>query len=256
WPREERRGKGVVDEKGHAAFARCGADRLDVRHAAQGVRDGLGDDEPGAGQLAADRVEVQQVDEADFVPGRFEVPTQHRGGPAVQLAGGDDGGRPWRQSEDRAVQRRHAGGRRHAGFGAFQFRDRPLEHLAVAVRVSAVVIAGPLPACDGVVIVKVGEDVDRGGAQVGRQRTARAQVAARVDRTRRRLQGYPLNRVRPAYAAASPSSASIWSRRLYFATRSDRAGAPVLIIPAPVATTRSAMVVSSVSPERCEITAL
>ena len=48
WPREERRGKGVVDEKGHAALARRGADRLDVRHAAQGVRDGLGDDEPGA----------------------------------------------------------------------------------------------------------------------------------------------------------------------------------------------------------------
>src|SRR5437868_4098825 len=45
-------------------------------------------------------------------------------------------------------------------------------------------------------------------------------------------------------------------RRLYLATRSLRAGAPVLICPALVATTRSAMVVSSVSPERWETTAL
>ena len=37
---------------------------------------------------------------------------------------------------------------------------------------------------------------------------------------------------------------------LYFATRSERAGAPVLICPHPVATARSAIVVSSVSPER------
>ena len=42
---------------------------------------------------------------------------------------------------------------------------------------------------------------------------------------------------------------------LYFATRSLRAGAPVLICPAPVATARSAIDVSSVSPERCEIIA-
>ena len=42
---------------------------------------------------------------------------------------------------------------------------------------------------------------------------------------------------------------------MYFATRSDRAGAPALICPAFTATARSAMVVSSVSPERCEITA-
>ena len=42
--------------------------------------------------------------------------------------------------------------------------------------------------------------------------------------------------------------------RLYFATRSDRESEPVLIWPAPVATARSAMVVSSVSPERWEIT--
>ena len=40
---------------------------------------------------------------------------------------------------------------------------------------------------------------------------------------------------------------------MYFATRSDRAGAPVLICPHPVATARSAIVVSSVSPDRCDI---
>ena len=43
---------------------------------------------------------------------------------------------------------------------------------------------------------------------------------------------------------------------LYLATRSLRAGAPVLIWPQLVATARSAMVVSSVSPERCDITAV
>ncbi len=41
---------------------------------------------------------------------------------------------------------------------------------------------------------------------------------------------------------------------LYLAVRSDRLAEPVLIWPAQVATARSAMVVSSVSPERCEIT--
>ena len=37
---------------------------------------------------------------------------------------------------------------------------------------------------------------------------------------------------------------------MYFATRSERDGAPALIWPVPIATTRSAIVVSSVSPER------
>src|SRR5918993_350406 len=60
----------------------------------------------------------------------------------------------------------------------------------------------------------------------------------------------------PAYTAASSSSSSIRSSWLYLATRSDRAGAPVLIWPALVATTRSAIVTSSVSPERCEMIAV
>ena len=41
---------------------------------------------------------------------------------------------------------------------------------------------------------------------------------------------------------------------LYLATRSERAGAPDLIWPQLVATARSAIVTSSVSPERCDIT--
>src|SRR5690606_39205841 len=68
----------------------------------------------------------------------------------------------------------------------------------------------------------------------------------------------PLNRgkaLRPAYTAAASSSSSMRSSWLYLATRSERAGAPVLIWPQSVATARSAMVVSSVSPERCDMTA-
>ena len=59
---------------------------------------------------------------------------------------------------------------------------------------------------------------------------------------------------RPANLAASPSSSSMRSSWLYLATRSDLAGAPAFSCPAFTATARSATVVSSVSPERCEIT--
>src|SRR5205085_9711374 len=58
----------------------------------------------------------------------------------------------------------------------------------------------------------------------------------------------------PGYLAASSSSSSMRSRRLYLATRSLRDGAPVLICPALTATARSAIEVSSVSPERWEMT--
>src|SRR5688572_28711453 len=61
---------------------------------------------------------------------------------------------------------------------------------------------------------------------------------------------YDFNASQPAYLAVSPSSASMRISWLYFATRSERAGAPVLICPVLSATARSAMVVSSVSPER------
>src|SRR5258706_11744978 len=54
----------------------------------------------------------------------------------------------------------------------------------------------------------------------------------------------------PPYWARSPSCSSIRISWLYLATRSDRAGAPVLIWPQLVATAMSAMVASSVSPLR------
>ena len=56
--------------------------------------------------------------------------------------------------------------------------------------------------------------------------------------------GLHRNSSRPRYSAAGPSMASMRSSRLYFATRSVREQEPVLICPAPVATAKSAMVVS------------
>ena len=52
------------------------------------------------------------------------------------------------------------------------------------------------------------------------------------------------------------SEAAISRSRLYFETRSPRAGAPDLIWPHPEPTARSAMNVPSVSPDRCEIIAV
>src|SRR4051812_37666317 len=60
----------------------------------------------------------------------------------------------------------------------------------------------------------------------------------------------------PAYFAWPPSCCSIRNSWLYLAVRSERASEPVLIWPQLVATARSAMVESSVSPERCDITAV
>src|SRR6202035_5403989 len=62
------------------------------------------------------------------------------------------------------------------------------------------------------------------------------------------------NAAAPGHDARAPSSSAMRSRRLYLAVRSPRLIEPVLICPAPVATARSAMVVSSVSPERWETT--
>ena len=67
---------------------------------------------------------------------------------------------------------------------------------------------------------------------------------------------YPRFQNWPPYTAASPSRSAIRSNWLYLALRSDRQGAPVLIWPQLVATAMSAMVESSVSPDRWEITAL
>jgi hypothetical protein len=58
------------------------------------------------------------------------------------------------------------------------------------------------------------------------------------------------NASRPGYSAVSPRSSAMRSSWLYLAMRSVRLALPVLIWPARVATARSAMKVSSVSPER------
>ena len=55
------------------------------------------------------------------------------------------------------------------------------------------------------------------------------------------------------YLAVWPSEDSMRNKRLYLAVRSERDSDPVFIWPAFTATAMSAMVVSSVSPERCDI---
>ena len=60
----------------------------------------------------------------------------------------------------------------------------------------------------------------------------------------------------PPYTALAPRISSIRSNWLYLAMRSERLAEPVLIWPVPRATARSAIVVSSVSPERWLITAV
>src|SRR5439155_1217499 len=61
---------------------------------------------------------------------------------------------------------------------------------------------------------------------------------------------HPLAVREVAPAVAAPHSDRQAARRI--AGRSERHGAPVLICPAPVATAKSAMNASSVSPERCD----
>ena len=65
-----------------------------------------------------------------------------------------------------------------------------------------------------------------------------------------------LNAAFPGYCAPVPNSSSIRRSWLYFATRSLRLGAPVLIWQVFNATARSAIVVSSVSPERWDTIAV
>ena len=55
---------------------------------------------------------------------------------------------------------------------------------------------------------------------------------------------------------SSDNSCSIFNNLLYFATLSVLQGAPVFICPAFIATLKSAMLTSSVSPERCDIIVL
>src|SRR6202030_4555387 len=65
---------------------------------------------------------------------------------------------------------------------------------------------------------------------------------------------YPRNTERPGYRAEPLSCSSRRISWLYLASRSERDSDPVLICPQLVATAKSAIVVSSVSPERCEKT--
>ena len=69
----------------------------------------------------------------------------------------------------------------------------------------------------------------------------------------RRFSGEARCVVRPANTAEEPSSSSMRSSWLYLQIRSVRLAEPVLICPADVPTARSAIVESSVSPDRCEM---
>ena len=60
----------------------------------------------------------------------------------------------------------------------------------------------------------------------------------------------------PGYFELDPSSSSILISWLYFATLSDLDNEPVLICPTEYATDRSAIKVSSVSPDLCDTTEL
>src|SRR5215472_12841358 len=78
-------------------------------------------------------------------------------------------------------------------------------------------------------------------------------AGASVDEDALRMR-YWRNTERPAYTAEGPSCSSMRISWLYLASRSERDSDPVLICPQLVATARSAIVVSSVSPDRCEKT--
>lgn len=106
-----------------------------------------------------------------------------------------------------------------------QSSQRPNEHVAKLNLVVAVVLQTDVIALRGIPIVDLHREVPR----------------------------------RRAVESCQPrpwSSASMRSNWLYFATRSERHIDPVLMYPAPTPTARSAMNVSSVSPDRWEITIL
>ena len=186
-PAQQRRRERVVDEKRHPPLAGDRRDRFQVRYATERVGDGLGDDEPGARDRPPHSIEVGQIDELGLIAGGLEVLAQKGCGAAVELARRHDRRRLRDEREDGPVQRRHPGCGGHACVRPLQLGDRSLEHLAVAVRVAAVVVAGPLAARDGVVIVEIGEHMHRRGAEVWRERAPSPQVAARVHSPRSRF---------------------------------------------------------------------
>src|SRR6266540_6432691 len=86
------------------------------------------------------------------------------------------------------------------------------------------------------------------------QREHRQHRRAEKTQPARAHRPWPPKAARPGQTAAGPSSSSMRRSWLYFAVRSPREREPVLICPALTATARSATKVSSVSPERCEMT--
>ncbi|GEM_PF-6082915 len=91
--------------------------------------------------------------------------------------------------------------------------------------------------------------------KVGRKRVLPPQFCRRLSQRKIFPQYEPENQAflkadLPAKRAAAPNSSSMAIRRLNLAIRSLLEAEPVLILPDAVATARSAMVVSSVSPER------
>ena len=99
----------------------------------------------------------------------------------------------------------------------------------------------------------------RRGPGSGRRKPRMASSDDRAERGQRAARGRltgrgSANTARPGHTAAGPSSSSMRRSWLYFAVRSPRASEPVLIWPAFTPTARSAMKVSSVSPERWEMT--
>src|ERR1700730_5927078 len=110
--------------------------------------------------------------------------------------------------------------------------------------------------------LRSGQTVHRGRARLkDRIRLARLAQTPSVENYQRR-DFRPAHRappvrwktLEPGETASAPNSSPILISRLYLAVRSPRLNEPVLIWPAPVATARSAIVVSSVSPERWEMT--
>ena len=102
------------------------------------------------------------------------------------------------------------------------------------------------------------------GLGFAKVRTHYACTSSRVRRAGRALSGDAVaaavrvaaSTILPPKIASSPSISSMRRSWLYFAMRSVRQREPVLIWPALVATAMSAMVVSSVSPERWLMTAV
>ena len=90
---------------------------------------------------------------------RLKILTEQRHRAAIELARGDDGGRSWRQRQDRDVQCGHAARRSGARLRTLEVGHRALEHRSVFVGVAAVVVAGPVPLNDSVIVGEILENM-------------------------------------------------------------------------------------------------